>query len=100
VLAQFSFDAGTDVFPRNALRFAGHHPSRSSLDFGGPCRLNLRGVLGTSLVKTGQEFGRNIGAFVSWQCQRFSKKFLRSRGHEEILHRDGAAQHRGAPDRR
>lgn len=40
------------------------------------------------------------GAFVNRQRQRVSKKFLRSRGHKAILHSDGAAQPRAAPDRR
>lgn len=89
-LAQFSFGAGADIFPRNAMRLPGHNATRSFFNLSGPGGLHFGRVLGAWFVKTGQEFGGDISAFVDRQCQRFSKKLLRSGRHMAIL--DAAVQ--------
>jgi hypothetical protein len=67
------------------LRLSGHDSTGSSLDFGSPGGLDFSGVLAAAFVKTGEQFGGDIGAFVNRQSQRFSKNFLRSGCHTAIL---------------
>jgi hypothetical protein len=57
----------------------------SSLDFGGPGGLDFGGVLTAAIVKTGEQFGGDIGAFVNRQSQRVAKYLLRSGCHTAIL---------------
>ena len=71
------------------MRLSGHDPTGSSLDFGSPGGLDFGGVLAAAFVKTGEQFGGDIGAFVNRQSQRFAKYFLRSGCHTAIL--DSAA---------
>lgn len=74
-------NARSHVRPRFAARLTTHYAARSSFNFSGPCRLNFCGIFWRRFIKAGKEFGRDIGALLDRQGQRFSKKFLRSRGH-------------------
>ena len=51
----------------------------------GPRGFDFRSILGRCLVEAGQQFSGHVGPFLNGQRQRFSKKFLRSRGHVAIL---------------
>ena len=82
---QFSFGPSSDVFPRHTSRLAGQHPTGSPLDFSRPRGFNFSEVLRFGIVETGEELGRDIGAFSDRQGQGFTKNFLRSGGHTAIL---------------
>ena len=67
------------------------------LNLGGPGRLDFGWIL-TAIIKTGVQFGSDIGALVNGQGQRSSKKLLSPRGHGAIFRPQMAAQQPLAAD--
>jgi hypothetical protein len=88
LLGQAPDGARANVLPRLASGLSAHHTACPAFYFAGPCGLDLCGVLGGRLIETGQEFRRDIGPLVERQRQDLSKKFLRARRHDAILHLD------------
>ena len=86
--AQFGFGAGAHIFPGDALRLPGHHPSRSSLDLCGPGRLDFSWVF-SARIKACEQFSCDICTLCNWQGQGVAKNFLCSGGHTAILDPDG-----------
>jgi len=77
-LAQFSFRASSDVFPRHTGRLADDDPAGSPLDFSRPRGFNFDEIVRFGIVQTSKELGRDIGTFSDRQGQGVTKKVLRS----------------------
>jgi hypothetical protein len=77
-LAQFSPSAAAYVVPRGARGFVSQGSAGTPLDFGGPGGLHLSGLVDRSVLKAGQELGRNIRPLVKGQGQGFAHQILRS----------------------
>ena len=84
-VAQFGLSPAPDILPGNAGRFSGHRSTGAALDFSSPGRFDSGNVFAPNVIQARQQLGGHVGALVDGQRQRFSKKFLRSRGHVAIL---------------
>ncbi len=83
-MAQSRLSAGANVLPRCPNRTSTKHTAGTPLNLGRPGGFDFGRIL-AAVVKTGEKFGRHIGALVDRQGQGFPQEFLGPKGHGAIL---------------
>jgi hypothetical protein len=77
-LAKFGFSAATHVVPGHSTGLVCESPAGSPFDLGGPGGFDIGRALRRRVVKAGQQFRRDVGAFLEGQGQGFAQNTLRS----------------------